>query len=190
MAQPIFHCLPNLVRGMPIFLLILAFAEDMPTVRFQENENAYFLPIMPSFGDDYTLTSYHLKKNYAFLGILGSQLTGASKRWYIRANRLDNGGILFQKPLKGGIAIAETSIPELRPHLRRDRALRALPRAALPRDGGQGHAPENLARGKPRPARVDLSRSREAASCSIPCGAWAAVAATTGRSPGVFGWGF
>jgi hypothetical protein len=45
--------------------------------------------------------------------------------------------------MKGGIAIAETSIPELGPHLRRDRALRALPRVALPRDGGRGQAPEN-----------------------------------------------
>ena len=49
-ALPIFRCLPDFVKGIPIFLDILFFIPEMPKALFHEKENPYFLPI------DYLLT--------------------------------------------------------------------------------------------------------------------------------------
>jgi hypothetical protein len=45
MARPTFLCLPDRVRGIPIFLDILVLAPEMPRARFQENEKPNFLAI-------------------------------------------------------------------------------------------------------------------------------------------------
>jgi hypothetical protein len=44
-ARPTFRCLPERVSGIPMAREIFPFAEEMPSARFQENENPYFFPI-------------------------------------------------------------------------------------------------------------------------------------------------
>jgi hypothetical protein len=48
-ACPAFRCLPPRVKGMPIAREIFPFAAEIPTARFQENENPNFLPIAIRF---------------------------------------------------------------------------------------------------------------------------------------------
>jgi hypothetical protein len=43
-ARPTFLCRPDRVRVIPNFLEILPFVPEMPSARFQENENPNFLP--------------------------------------------------------------------------------------------------------------------------------------------------
>tara|TARA_R110001592_G_scaffold67304_1_gene206335 strand:- start:226 stop:540 length:315 start_codon:yes stop_codon:yes gene_type:complete len=45
MALPTFRCLPERVKGIPIFLLNLPFAAEIPSARFQLKLTPNFLPI-------------------------------------------------------------------------------------------------------------------------------------------------
>lgn len=49
--RPTLRCLPDRVSGIPIARDSLPFAAEMPTARFHEKENPYFLPISPPLPD-------------------------------------------------------------------------------------------------------------------------------------------
>ena len=48
-ARPTFRCLPERVSGIPVAREIFPFAAEMPSARFHENENPYFLPMIVVF---------------------------------------------------------------------------------------------------------------------------------------------
>jgi len=57
MAAPILRCRPVLVKGMPIFRLILALAWEIPRNRFQEKPPLFMIAsFLPKFG---ALPPYH-----------------------------------------------------------------------------------------------------------------------------------
>ena len=41
-AFPALRCLPDFVKGIPMFFEILLLAEEIPVARFHENDNPYF----------------------------------------------------------------------------------------------------------------------------------------------------
>jgi hypothetical protein len=54
MSAPILRCRPDLVKGMPIFRLSLALADEIPKARFQENP-PLFINRIPAYSLRYSM---------------------------------------------------------------------------------------------------------------------------------------